>query len=80
MDKSAGKRATEAPEVSEATRSCCQVLEDLFRMLPPLKSSNFVDLKEELEAPTAPCGSAMACFIHHKKSNSWSHEKSYEYF
>lgn len=27
-----------------------QVLEDLFRMLPPLKSSNFVDLKEELEA------------------------------
>lgn len=32
-----------------------KVLEDLFRMLPPLKSSNFVDLKEELEALWSQC-------------------------
>lgn len=36
--------------VEKGNKKTWKVLEDLFRMLPPLKSSNFVGLKEELEA------------------------------
>ena len=40
-------------------------MEDLFRMLPPLKSSNFVGLKEELEATGDVTSSPAPSNIHH---------------